>query len=677
MPLRNIFPPPTLDIPTCHDDTTIIAPTYINPPDDPEGDRLAATPTSELRKLILAAAHAGGSALSAAIRIHKGAQHAPPLTPEMAALTAVVIPHFPLIIAAFAELVYAELGMRIAPGHKMKFFQLPQEDGSRHAIDAEHAVWGPLLPEGVTYTHDTYRVAGGDVGEAKAITHRIKEQTKEWEDLLLTVSTTEGRLIYPTFLAIKMAFNPVTKFGHHLACQPITITEDIATDTKHALTTAFTNLIGLAPGSIAGSDLTAARELRLYTPAGDGGVGLADPVTIRMTSSPADFINTLPLLLANPNVATYVSETHKWEDSPSPTLRDMRACLLTAAEVIRAEMAERDQAANVRYTAYHDVGATHVAQTILEAVTANSIDIDRLATAAHRHPQRGLARYFHPYMLRVQRAHHPWRPDTVIAHEGSKWRGADAMANAHTVTHHTKLTNDEATFWLCHKLNIKLPFLSPHAYCHRSCNRVPQPRTAMAPTHDLYGTFQHAYHQINCTLFWTTTVRHDAYLEAIAWALRKICGILAFTGQYLNKDYNSRKSTDILVTFPGNPDRWPTAMDYTCMCPFLPKYRKSAITDFGKMMTQRAAEKIRKHQAYCASQRRTFVAAPGTTLGSTGGKEYWDVIDAAFAYAMMRDQAAGGTGYAKQEEKQAFLARLHAILIRYTAQHIIELSGRT
>ena len=113
------------------------------------------------------------------------------------------------------------------------------------------------------------------------------------------------------------------------------------------------------------------------------------------------------------------------------------------------------------------------------------------------------------------------------------------------------------------------------------------------------------------------------------------------------------------------------------MCPFLPKYRKSAITDFGKMMTQRAAEKIRKHQAYCASQRRTFVAAPGTTLGSTGHKEYWDVIDAAFAYAMLRDQAAGGTGYAKQEEKQAFLARLHAILIRYTAQHIIELSGRT
>ena len=96
-------------------------------------------------------------------------------------------------------------------------------------------------------------------------------------------------------------------------------------------------------------------------------------------------------------------------------------------------------------------------------------------------------------------------------------RSTDALANAHTVTHYTKLTNEEATFWLCHKLNIALPFLNPHAYCHRSCNRVPQPRSAMQPTHDLYGTFQHAYHQMNCTLFWTTTVRHDAYLEAIAW----------------------------------------------------------------------------------------------------------------------------------------------------------------
>ena len=40
----------------------------------------------------------------------------------------------------------------------------------------------------------------------------------------------------------------------------------------------------------------------------------------------------------------------------------------------------------------------------------------------------------------------------------------------------------------------------------------------------------------------TVSQRHDQYLEVIASTLRKHCGVLAYTGQYLNKDSTSTRT---------------------------------------------------------------------------------------------------------------------------------------
>ena len=56
--------------------------------------------------------------------------------------------------------------MKLAPGHKMQFFQLPQTQTGYTAIDDD--IWTPFMPEGVTYRDDVYKVAGGYVGTAHA-----------------------------------------------------------------------------------------------------------------------------------------------------------------------------------------------------------------------------------------------------------------------------------------------------------------------------------------------------------------------------------------------------------------------------------------------------------------------------------------------------------------------------
>ena len=85
------------------------------------------------------------------------------------------------------------------------------------------------------------------MGEATAIQAAITAQTSEWEKLLHVVTTIEDAPVYPTFLAIKLAFNPLTRFGHHFGNQPITLTGEIAKSTSR---TCSTNTMTVAHGNI-------------------------------------------------------------------------------------------------------------------------------------------------------------------------------------------------------------------------------------------------------------------------------------------------------------------------------------------------------------------------------------------------------------------------------------------
>ena len=165
--------------------------------------------------------------------------------------------------------------------------------------------------------------------------------------------------------------------------------------------------------------------------------------------------------------------------------------------------------------------------------------------------------------------------------------------------------------------------------------------------------------------------------KKIASTPRRTLGLLAVTGKYLNKDYDTRKTTDLYIVFPGSVDELPVSVDYTCHCPFLPVYRRTAYKDFEFFMKQRHEAKTRKHFKWCDNHvsKRLFIAAAGTTIGGTGTKPFWDLIDKVFTRAIIKDQILGGTGYGIQEQRRLFMQRLQSIIIRYTAQSVAALSG--
>ena len=95
------------------------------------------------------------------------------------------------------------------------------------------------------------------------------------------------------------------------------------------------------------------------------------------------------------------------------------------------------------------------------------------------------------------------------------------------------------------------------------------------------------------------------------------------------------------------------------------------------MLEDAGRRKTNHHGLWClAIHNRAFVAIPGTTLGSIGHDAFWDFFDTTWDVAIAREVAGGGSGDDLRRRKQDTLAELHAEVIRYTADHIITMSGR-
>ena len=84
--------------------------------------------------------------------------------------------------------------------------------------------------------------------------------------------------------------------------------------------------------------------------------------------------------------------------------------------------------------------------------------------------------------------------------------------------------------------------------------------------------------------------------------------------------------------------------------------------DIESVLLPIAKGKEGKHSQHCDGSGRDFIAIPGTTLGSTGHRPFLDIIDAAWSRAI-RHNLDGSEGRSIQEEKQAYYARLHAVLL--------------
>ena len=211
--------------------------------------------------------------------------------------------------------------------------------------------------------------------------------------------------------------------------------------------------------------------------------------------------------------------------------------------------------------------------------------------------------------------------------------------------------------------------------CHESCKTHGPGK--VNPGHDLYGYMRHAWHQCSCSLHHSTTTRHDQVLTILQKYVRTYCGILAEQGQFLNRDNDTRKSTDLLLTFPNWPGAKSMSVDYTCLCPYLPKYSASASANFAKAQADREKDKVNHHAEWCrVTHNRDFLGLPGSTLGSLGTPTFWKFFDTLWGLAIRKDKRSGGTGRDIEDAKQRCLAEIHAVIIRYTTDHIIALSGR-
>ena len=299
------------------------------------------------------------------------------------------------------------------------------------------------------------------------------------------------------------------------------------------------------------------------------------------------------------------------------------------------------------------------------------MDVHALATIAHKKPRHSLARYYYPYAVRVHRQRAAWNDDTIIAHNTARGKGAQALLNLYSITYETRLNRVQAQYLICHRLVIKLPFLPTDAYCSRECGKIPK-RHELPPTHHLYGTFRHGWHQSSCTKHPTVTYRHDKWLHVLKDGMRRHTNTPGYSGQYLNRDYATRKSTDLLLIREG--EEWPFALDYTCGCAHLQEHKAAALVGLLSMFEEQVRKKDKKHAHYCHKSRRIFMAVPANTQGSFGTERFWNFWDAQWARAILADQIAGGTGMELGMHKQLLLAALHAVQVTHTTTHIISLN---
>ena len=294
--------------------------------------------------------------------------------------------------------------------------------------------------------------------------------------------------------------------------------------------------------------------------------------------------------------------------------------------------------------------------------STNLPSIANVRLLAHRHTQSVFSHALSRHLLSTRLATCS-NPLAAARLRACALRGASSLLTAHSIPQGALLTNAEFTFFICHRLGIPPPSITPAASlrCRPKCTTVTVAKP-IAPNHCLYPTHRHCYHQITCGASPLRHRRHDDLARLVAHHLGSEAGLDASTSTNLHSSLTSGTKVDLVLSSFASEHS--TAIDFTVSCPLLPTYAAAAALDAHAIIAARAAEKTAKHASGSAARGRLFLPWVITTFGGIGPTTIWHFIDSIYATSSSLANLNRTSAHAVATRKAHFLASLHAALIR-------------
>ena len=300
--------------------------------------------------------------------------------------------------------------------------------------------------------------------------------------------------------------------------------------------------------------------------------------------------------------------------------------------------------------------------TLLFDPATNTPSISNIRLLANRHSQSFFAHAASRHRLNLRLTSRA-APHAIARVRACAIRGAASLLLCHRIPAGVLLTNAEFVFYICHRLGIPPPSISPAATrrCTPRCRTITASKPLNA-AHPHFPFHPHCYHQLTCGCSPLRLKRHNHLARCAAQHLSAEASLEASLVANLHSSLTSQTKVDLLLT--SALVEQPTAIDFTVSCPLLPSYLAAAVHDALAIITARAEEKTAKHAAGSAARNRIFLPWVLTTFGGMGPASVWHYIDTIYSTSTALANQSRTARHAVAQRKAEFLATLQAILIR-------------
>ena len=391
---------------------------------------------------------------------------------------------------------------------------------------------------------------------------------------------------------------------------------------------------------------------QLLLSASTGGLSLPDTVTLAPISFVSSIIDSHPALTSDPLLLTALSDPTQWFSSPLPTLTSFYSAF--AAIIALPTLATPPT---------YDTDLHDSVHSLLFDPSTNLPSIANIHLLHNRHTQAvfATAKFRHSIALRLRSplSH----PHAVARVRACGLRGAASLLLCNSIPDGALLQDVEFQFFVCHRLGIPPPSVSPLAClrCTAKCRTITAAKP-LTPDHALHPSHRHCYHQLTCGSSPLRHRRHDSLARCVADHLSAEAGLDATITAHLHSSLTTRTKVDLVLSSAASES--PVAVDFTVSCPLLPSYIAHAFRDANAIIAARASEKTAKHAPGSAARNRLFLAWVITTFGAIGPAPVWYYVDTIYSSSSALYRLSRSTHHTVSRRKAAFLACFQAILTR-------------